>query len=98
MFSSVYTDGLAQFSYLLDDDSEQKLAAQLFDSLINGYVPLGDRVEMYPCHGAGSAGRLVTVNIPRSATNRCSTWRCANNAASILKREGFRNVVNTPGS
>ncbi|HDZ56412.1 MAG TPA: MBL fold metallo-hydrolase [Pseudomonas xinjiangensis] len=40
---------------LLGDGSEQKLAAQLFDTLMNRYVPLGERVEVYPCHGAGSA-------------------------------------------
>ncbi len=40
---------------LLGEGSERTLAAQLFDTLMNGYVPLGERVEVYPCHGAGSA-------------------------------------------
>ncbi|QJD57496.1 MBL fold metallo-hydrolase [Pseudomonas sp. gcc21] len=40
---------------LLGDGSERKMAAKLFDTLMNGYLPLGERVEMYPCHGAGSA-------------------------------------------
>nr|WP_290699997.1 MBL fold metallo-hydrolase [Halomonas sp. UBA3074] len=40
---------------LLGDGSEQKLAGELFHTLFDRYLPLGDRVEVYPCHGAGSA-------------------------------------------
>ncbi|WP_346796043.1 rhodanese-like domain-containing protein [Halomonas sp. Bachu 37] len=40
---------------LLGEGSERKLAGELFHSLFDRYLPLGDRVEMYPCHGAGSA-------------------------------------------
>lgn len=40
---------------LIGEGSERDLAAQLFNTLMNGYVPLGERVEVYPCHGAGSA-------------------------------------------
>lgn len=40
---------------LLGEDSTRRLAAQLYASLFTRYLPLGERVEIYPCHGAGSA-------------------------------------------
>ncbi|MES1024378.1 rhodanese-like domain-containing protein [Gloeocapsa sp. BRSZ] len=40
---------------LLGAGTEKQLAAQLYDSLFDKIVPLGDRIEVYPCHGAGSA-------------------------------------------
>ncbi|CAM3888020.1 MBL fold metallo-hydrolase [Vreelandella rituensis] len=40
---------------LLGEGSERKLAGKLFHSLFDRYLPLGDRIEVYPCHGAGSA-------------------------------------------
>jgi len=40
---------------LLGEGTEQRLARQLYDSLFNKLVLLGDRLEIYPCHGAGSA-------------------------------------------
>jgi hydroxyacylglutathione hydrolase len=40
---------------LLGEERTQKLAAQLYHSLFNKLVPLGDRIEVYPCHGAGSS-------------------------------------------
>lgn len=40
---------------LLGGGTEKKLAAQLYHSLFDKLVPLGDRIEVYPCHGAGSA-------------------------------------------
>jgi len=45
---------------LLGGGTEQRLAAQLYHSLFDQLVPLGDRLEIYPCHGAGSAcGRSI---------------------------------------
>ncbi|KAA0679526.1 rhodanese-like domain-containing protein [Roseomonas genomospecies 6] len=45
---------------LLGDGSEQRLAKQLYRSLFELLVPLGDRVEVYPGHGAGSScGRAI---------------------------------------
>lgn len=45
---------------LLGTGTEQKQAAQLYHSLFDTLVPLGDRMEIYPCHGAGSAcGRSI---------------------------------------
>lgn len=35
--------------------TEKDLANQLYHSIFDKIVPLGDRVEIYPCHGAGSA-------------------------------------------
>jgi hydroxyacylglutathione hydrolase len=35
--------------------TEKDLANQLYHSIFDKIVPLGDRVEVYPCHGAGSA-------------------------------------------
>ncbi|MBZ8178852.1 MBL fold metallo-hydrolase [Oscillatoria salina] len=35
--------------------TEKELASKLYHSLFDVLVPLGDRVEVYPCHGAGSA-------------------------------------------
>lgn len=40
---------------LLGEDSTKQLAAQLYATLFTRYLPLGDRIEIYPCHGAGSA-------------------------------------------
>ena len=40
---------------LLGEGSERKLAGDLYHSLFDRYLPLGDRMEVYPCHGAGSA-------------------------------------------
>ncbi len=40
---------------LLGEGSERRLAAALYHSLFDRYLPLGDRIEIYPCHGAGSA-------------------------------------------
>jgi hydroxyacylglutathione hydrolase len=40
---------------LLGEDTKKPLAKQLYDSLFNTLKPLGDRMEIYPCHGAGSA-------------------------------------------
>jgi hydroxyacylglutathione hydrolase len=40
---------------LLGTGTEKKQAAQLYHSLFDKLVPLGDRIEVYPCHGAGSA-------------------------------------------
>ncbi len=39
---------------LLGKDMEKKLAPQLYRSLFQKLVPLGDRIEVYPAHGAGS--------------------------------------------
>jgi hydroxyacylglutathione hydrolase len=40
---------------LLGGGTEQKLAAQLYNSLFDKLLPLGDRIEVYPSHGAGSS-------------------------------------------
>ena len=40
---------------LLGAGSERALAAQLHHTLFERYLPLGERMEVYPCHGAGSA-------------------------------------------
>jgi hydroxyacylglutathione hydrolase len=40
---------------LLGEDTKKPLARQLYESLFNQLIPLGDRIEVYPCHGAGSA-------------------------------------------
>jgi hydroxyacylglutathione hydrolase len=40
---------------LLGNDSERRLAGELFHTLFERYLPLGERMEIYPCHGAGSA-------------------------------------------
>ncbi|EIE42698.1 beta-lactamase [Pseudomonas aeruginosa PADK2_CF510] len=40
---------------LLGEDSTKQLAAQLYATLFTRYLPLGERIEIYPCHGAGSA-------------------------------------------
>ena len=40
---------------LLGEGSERKLAGELYRTLFDHYLPLGDRTEIYPCHGAGSA-------------------------------------------
>ncbi len=45
---------------LLGEGTKKRLAAQLYDSLFAKLLPLGDRLEIYPAHGAGSAcGRAI---------------------------------------
>ena len=40
---------------LLGHGSEHKLAGALYHTLFEHLLPLGDRMEIFPCHGAGSA-------------------------------------------
>ena len=40
---------------LLGKGQENELAKKLYHSLFEKILPLGDRIEVYPCHGAGSA-------------------------------------------
>ena len=40
---------------LVGGGTEKTLAAQLYHTLFDKMLPLGDRIEIYPCHGAGSA-------------------------------------------
>lgn len=40
---------------LLGGGTEKDLAAKLYHSLFDKILPLGDRLELYPCHGAGSS-------------------------------------------
>jgi hydroxyacylglutathione hydrolase len=40
---------------LLGEGRELQLAQQLHRSLFDVILPLGDRIEIFPCHGAGSA-------------------------------------------
>jgi hydroxyacylglutathione hydrolase len=40
---------------LLGKGQERRLAAELHRSLFGRILPLGDRIEVFPCHGAGSA-------------------------------------------
>jgi hydroxyacylglutathione hydrolase len=38
----------------------KKLAAQLYHTLFDKMLPLGDPIEIYPCHGAGlSCGKSI---------------------------------------
>ncbi|AFZ33906.1 Rhodanese-like protein [Stanieria cyanosphaera PCC 7437] len=40
---------------LVGAGTEKDLAAKLYHSLFDKILPLGDRLEVYPCHGAGSS-------------------------------------------
>ena len=40
---------------LVGDDGGNSNAKDLYNSLFKKLLPLGDRIEVYPCHGAGSA-------------------------------------------
>lgn len=40
---------------LVGDDGGKANARDLYKSIFDKLLPLGDRVEVYPCHGAGSA-------------------------------------------
>ncbi|WP_024510778.1 MBL fold metallo-hydrolase [Bradyrhizobium sp. ARR65] len=40
---------------LMGHGTDKKLAADLHHSLFRKLLPLGDRIEVFPCHGAGSA-------------------------------------------
>jgi len=58
---------------LLGEGSERKLAGALYHTLFDHYLPLGDRIEIYPCHGAGSACGKTLGDRRHSPLGRHST-------------------------
>ncbi|MCQ4322463.1 rhodanese-like domain-containing protein [Stutzerimonas stutzeri] len=74
---------------LLGEGSERKLAGELYRTLFDHYLPLGDRKEIYPCQGAGSAcGKSIGDRRHSAATSVSSTQPCAS-----TKRRGIHRLA-----
>ena len=63
-----------------------QLAGMLYDSLHQKLIPLGDRVLVYPAHGAGS---LCGKNMRAERSSTIGTERLTNYALQIKSREEF---------
>ena len=60
--------------HVIEDLTEEKLAAHLFDSLRNKIMPLSDDLIVYPNHGAGSAcGKMMSQETTDTLGNQKQT-------------------------
>ncbi len=60
--------------HVIEDLTEEKLAAHLFDSLRNRIMPLSDDLIVYPNHGAGSAcGKMMSKETTDTLGNQKKT-------------------------
>jgi glyoxylase-like metal-dependent hydrolase (beta-lactamase superfamily II) len=64
----------------------QQLAGMLYDSLHGKLMPLGDDVQVYPAHGAGS---LCGRNMRAERSSTIGTERLTNYALQIKSRDEF---------
>ncbi len=70
----------------------QQMAAMMYDSLHSKLLTLGDDVEVWPAHGAGSAcGR----NISKETTSTIGVQRRTNYALKPMPREEFVRLMTT---
>lgn len=70
----------------------EMMASMLYDSLHTKILPLGDAVEVWPAHGAGSAcGR----NISRDTTSTIGVQRRTNYALQPMDRDEFVRLMTT---
>ena len=71
---------------LIGENRERQLAGQLYESLFDVILPLGDRMEVFPCHGAGSAcGKAIGDRLHSTVGNE----RLYNPALKRRRREEF---------
>jgi len=72
--------------HVIEDLTEEKLAAHLYDSLRNKILPLPDHLIVYPNHGAGSAcGKMMS----KETTDTLGNQKATNYALQEMKKEEF---------
>lgn len=82
---------------LVDDLTQEKLAAYLFDSLRNKIMPLSDDLIVYPSHGAGSA---CGKNMSKETTDTLGNQKKSNYAlrADMTKDEFITELLDGLGA
>ena len=75
---------------LSKDKTSQELAAMLYDSLHNKLLTLGDNVEVYPAHGAGS---LCGKQMRAERQSTIGKERALNYALRAASKEEFVRLV-----
>ncbi len=72
--------------HVIEDLTEEKLAAHLYDSLRNKILPLPDHLIVYPNHGAGSAcGKMMS----KETTDTLGNQKATNYALQEMSKEEF---------
>ena len=72
--------------HVIEDLTEEKLAAHLYDSLRNKILPLADHLIVYPNHGAGSAcGKMMS----KETTDTLGNQKETNYALQDMPKEEF---------
>lgn len=72
--------------HVIEDLTEEKLAAHLYDSLHNKILPLEDHLMVYPNHGAGSAcGKMMS----KETTDTLRNQKATNYALQPMGKEEF---------
>ena len=72
--------------HVIEDLTEEKLAAHLYDSLHNKILPLEDHLMVYPNHGAGSAcGKMMS----KETTDTLGNQKATNYALQPMGKEEF---------
>ncbi|GGE39798.1 MBL fold metallo-hydrolase [Psychroflexus planctonicus] len=72
--------------HVIEDLTEKKLAAHLYDSLRNKILPLPDHLIVYPNHGAGSAcGKMMS----KETTDTLGNQKATNYALQDMPKEEF---------
>ena len=81
---------------LVEDLTQEKLAAYLFDSLRNKIMPLADDLIVYPSHGAGSA---CGKNMSKETTDTLGNQKRTNYAlrADMTKEEFTKELLDGLG-
>ncbi|MDF2157350.1 MBL fold metallo-hydrolase [Algoriphagus sp. CAU 1675] len=77
---------------VVEDLTQEKLAAHLFDSLRNKIMPLPDDLTVYPAHGAGSA---CGKNMSKETTDTLGNQKKTNYALQDMTKEEFIKEVIT---
>ncbi len=76
--------------HVIEDLTEEKLAAHLYDSLRNKILPLPDHLIVYPNHGAGSAcGKMMS----KETTDTLGNQKATNYALQEMPKEEFINKL-----
>ena len=77
---------------VVEDLTQEKLAAHLYDSLRNKLMPLADDLIVYPAHGAGSA---CGKNMSKETSDTLGNQKKTNYALQPLTKEEFIKEVLT---
>ena len=70
----------------------QTMAAMMYDSLHQKLLPLGDSVEVYPAHGAGS---MCGKNLSTETSSTIGAQRQFNYALKPMSKEDFVSMMTT---